>query len=250
MSTSVSTPTSTHYEGVYAARVYNNRDPSSQGRVQLYIPQIFGSTPVPIWAPPLVNSQSLPPVGSMVWCIFQGGDPAFPAYLGSPNEIPDAGLPQGGTVGQVLTKNSAANYAASWQTPFAGLSGGRAQLGAVTVTNSGGWAEIHANVRMTVTVGPSGVVDVFYQAQDVYASAGIDCTIGGNVDGGGWNAVAGHGFNAANTVMNIFGVRQWTGLTPGPHTFSMGWAPTGAGTLTISSARGPGAGTATVCFPR
>lgn len=80
---------SASYPGVYAARVQNNNDPSSQNRIQMLIPQIFGATPVAIWAPPVIPPETPPAVGSTVWCIFQGGDPAHPTYLPSTGVIPD-----------------------------------------------------------------------------------------------------------------------------------------------------------------
>jgi len=84
---------SVSYPGVYAARVYNNRDPSSQGRVQMLVPQIFGATPVAIWAPPLIPPETPPAVGSNVWCLFQGGDSAFPSYLPATGVVPDNAYP-------------------------------------------------------------------------------------------------------------------------------------------------------------
>jgi len=115
MSPSVSAPAPTTYPGVYPAKVYANNDPTNTGRIQMWIPQIFGSSPVRIWAPPLINA-SAPAVGSIVWCLFQGGDPSYPTYLPSPDEIPVAGIPPGGTTAQVLTKNSNTDYDASWAT--------------------------------------------------------------------------------------------------------------------------------------
>ena len=82
MSISVSPPPSkSGYAGVYPAQVYANTDPQKKYRIQMYIPQIFGTLPVKIWAPCLSQVTSVPPVGSLVWCLFQGGDPAYPTYL-------------------------------------------------------------------------------------------------------------------------------------------------------------------------
>ena len=74
-------PTPTKYGGVYPAKVYATNDPKNAGRIQMYIPQIFGAQPVKIWAPPLVAGNIPPTVGTIVWCLFQGGDPAYPTYL-------------------------------------------------------------------------------------------------------------------------------------------------------------------------
>lgn len=73
------TPTLT-LSGVYAAKVYSTADPLHTGRIQMLIPQIFQDTPMQIWAPPLSSGGQVPPVGSVVWCLFQGGDPSYPVY--------------------------------------------------------------------------------------------------------------------------------------------------------------------------
>src|SRR5438046_1032280 len=107
MSISVSPPPPTTYPGVYAAKVYANNDPQNGGRIQMWIPQIFGSSPVRIWAPPLVPNACLPKVGDLVWCFFQGGDTSYPTYLPDRSGI---GVPPGGTTGQILTKRSDTDY--------------------------------------------------------------------------------------------------------------------------------------------
>ena len=82
LSLSSSPPTSpSQYGGVYPAKVYSTADPSGTGCIQMYIPQIFGSMPVKIWAPPCVLGGGVPAVGDIVWCLFQGGDPSYPTYL-------------------------------------------------------------------------------------------------------------------------------------------------------------------------
>ena len=69
------------YGGVYPAKVYSIADPSSLGRIQMFIPQVFGEIPVKIWAPSCISGGLVPAVGTIVWCIFQGGDPSYPTYL-------------------------------------------------------------------------------------------------------------------------------------------------------------------------
>jgi Type VI secretion system/phage-baseplate injector OB domain len=76
-----STPTPATYGGVYPAKVYANNDPTHAGRIQMYIPQIFGAHPVKIWAPSCIAAGEVPEVGTVVWCLFQGGDPAYPVYI-------------------------------------------------------------------------------------------------------------------------------------------------------------------------
>jgi hypothetical protein len=67
--------------GIYPAKVFAINDPLHQYRIQMYIPQLFGTTPVQIWAPPCVPVSAAPAVGSVVWCWFQGGDTAYPVYM-------------------------------------------------------------------------------------------------------------------------------------------------------------------------
>ena len=69
------------YGGVYPAKVYSTADPNGTHRIQMYIPQVFGALPVKIWAPPCIPQGVVPAVGDIVWCLFQGGDPAYPTYL-------------------------------------------------------------------------------------------------------------------------------------------------------------------------
>jgi hypothetical protein len=94
----------------------------------MYIPQIFGTMPVKIWAPPLVAGSMVPAVGAVVWCMFQGGDPSYPTYL--PPVPPGAGaIPAGGTTNQVLAKNSNTNYDTKWSPAPVVSSGGVVSVG-------------------------------------------------------------------------------------------------------------------------
>jgi len=74
-------PVPTKYGGVYPAKVYATNDPTHAGRIQMCVPQIFGTMPVQIWAPCCIAGGVVPAVGSVVWCLFQGGDPAYPVYI-------------------------------------------------------------------------------------------------------------------------------------------------------------------------
>lgn len=86
---SASSPDPTEYGGVYPAKVYSNSDPMGTGRIQMWIPQVFGGIPVKIWAPCCMANGAVPNVGDVVWCLFQGGDPAYPVYI-PPYTIPPA----------------------------------------------------------------------------------------------------------------------------------------------------------------
>jgi hypothetical protein len=96
------------YPGVYAAKVYSTSDPMHLNRIQMLIPQVFGTTPVLLWAPPVSQTASPPAVGSVVWCLFQGGDAAYPTYL--PQQA-------GGGGGEGTLVNIRAHRNASWNTP-------------------------------------------------------------------------------------------------------------------------------------
>jgi hypothetical protein len=74
-------PAPTKYPGVYSAQVYANNDPAHKYRIQMFIPQVYGTMPLKVWAPPLAQAASVPALGSVVWCIFQSGDPAYPTYV-------------------------------------------------------------------------------------------------------------------------------------------------------------------------
>jgi hypothetical protein len=71
------------FPGLYAAKIYSTDDPANADRVQLIVPQIFGPTPIQVWAPPAMALQgSRPPAaGTVVWCTFQGGDSAYPVWF-------------------------------------------------------------------------------------------------------------------------------------------------------------------------
>jgi len=80
------------FSGMYAAKIHSTADPLNQGRVLLIIPQVFGSTPIQVWAPPAaaLSGNPLPAPGTTVWCAFQGGDSAYPVWF-PPNPVPGSG---------------------------------------------------------------------------------------------------------------------------------------------------------------
>ena len=108
--------------GAYPAQVYSITDPLNQGRIQMYIPQIFGNHPVQIWAPPLYRDGGSPNVGDLVWCVFQGGDSSYPTYI--PPAIPNPVTAPQTASGLVLQSGSSVVTAVSggatitFPTPF------------------------------------------------------------------------------------------------------------------------------------
>lgn len=76
---------SNYYPGVYRGTVYSVKDPLSQGRLKLRVPQLFADQQTE-WAWPLdaagIVGQA-PEVGQGVWVMFEGGDPAYPIWVGT-----------------------------------------------------------------------------------------------------------------------------------------------------------------------
>jgi len=68
--------------GLYRGLVVNNADPSSQRRVQVQVPAVFGDQA--IWALPcgVGGASAMPAIGSIVWVAFEAGDPSSPVWLG------------------------------------------------------------------------------------------------------------------------------------------------------------------------
>jgi hypothetical protein len=68
--------------GIYRGIVMNTADPLMNGRVQVSVPSVnnIGSD----WAMPCrkYKSNRMPPVGSAVWIMFEGGDPMHPVWMG------------------------------------------------------------------------------------------------------------------------------------------------------------------------
>lgn len=100
------------YDALYQARSTAINGTS----LDVFIPQIFGDVPVKVTR----FIGSIPTVIGMGWVLFQGGDSAYPVWMGldfsNDRSFITTGIPAGGIDGQVLTKQSDANYAAAWET--------------------------------------------------------------------------------------------------------------------------------------
>jgi hypothetical protein len=70
-----------HY-GIYRGNVLNTADPMMKGRIQVRVPAI--AVVASDWALPCreYRSTALPQVGSVVWVMFEGGDPSYPVWMG------------------------------------------------------------------------------------------------------------------------------------------------------------------------
>lgn len=82
--------------GKHRGTVYNNVDPTSQGRIMAMVPEIFGAAPSG-WAMPCVplagitsGFYAIPPIGSGVWIEFEGGNVSRPIWVGGFWGAPEA----------------------------------------------------------------------------------------------------------------------------------------------------------------
>jgi hypothetical protein len=68
--------------GIYRGNVVNTADPMMKGRVLVNIPAV-AAAPVG-WALPCreYGSTAVPRIGSVVWVMFEGGEPSHPVWIG------------------------------------------------------------------------------------------------------------------------------------------------------------------------
>lgn len=74
----------TNYNSWYRGFVYDNSDPEKRNRIKLKVPQIWGDQVHDVWAngAGISHNDILPPaVNSLVWVVFEGGDPKHPIWL-------------------------------------------------------------------------------------------------------------------------------------------------------------------------
>jgi hypothetical protein len=72
--------------GIYRGIVSNNIDPDNLMRLQVKLPDVLGTEAALFAQPclPATNSQvSLPPIGAIVWVMFEKGDPNLPVWVGN-----------------------------------------------------------------------------------------------------------------------------------------------------------------------
>jgi hypothetical protein len=71
-------------QGIYRGQVINTADPQGKGRLYVSVLDNPGTTgwAIPCTAYDRNNNVATPPVGDNVWVMFEGGDPAYPVWLG------------------------------------------------------------------------------------------------------------------------------------------------------------------------
>lgn len=80
------------YYSVYRGRVVDTADPQRQDRIKVHVPRVSvgGDAPLPTWAYPILptvtggaqtGSSEVPPVGALVWVMFEDGQINKPVYM-------------------------------------------------------------------------------------------------------------------------------------------------------------------------
>lgn len=85
--------------GKYRATVHDNVDPYKLGRIRAIVPAVTGADEPSTWALPCLQAAgpgmglfTVPQKGAGVWIEYEGGDPAYPIWVGgywSQAEVPD-----------------------------------------------------------------------------------------------------------------------------------------------------------------
>ena len=70
------------YYGIYRGSLMNTADPLMKGRVQVSVPAIGAAAAT--WAAPCreFKSNAMPPVGTPIWVMFEGGNLDQPVWMG------------------------------------------------------------------------------------------------------------------------------------------------------------------------
>ena len=75
------------FYGIYQGVIASNADPSGMKRAQLRVPRLFGDN-LTAWARPsapaapgTAPSITVPANGTIVWVMFENGDPDYPVWI-------------------------------------------------------------------------------------------------------------------------------------------------------------------------
>lgn len=79
------------FYGIYRGTVASSKDPLDKRRLKLFVPPVTGPNQTN-WAWPLETASvkvASPSVGQGVWVMFEGGDPAYPVWVGTFGKVID-----------------------------------------------------------------------------------------------------------------------------------------------------------------
>ena len=83
------------FHGLYRGVVVDNRDPDKVRRLKVRVPQVTGDT-VSTWCWPVESASVVadpPSPGTGVWVQYEGGDPAYPVWVGTFGKRADKATP-------------------------------------------------------------------------------------------------------------------------------------------------------------
>jgi hypothetical protein len=71
------------FYGIYRGTAMNTADPTMRGRIQVSVPSVSGGG-VGGWAEACrdFKSNTMPPVGTAVWVMYEAGDVSRPVWVG------------------------------------------------------------------------------------------------------------------------------------------------------------------------
>lgn len=148
-----------NYFGKYRGRVANNVDPLQQGRVQVEVPSVLGSSTLS-WAMPCVPYAGsgvgffmVPPVDARIWVEFEGGDPDYPIWVGCFWDSGD--VPASPALAEIKTIKTDSNTLTLDDTPGAGGITVETAAGMKIVINAQGIEITNAQGATVKLQGPS-----------------------------------------------------------------------------------------------
>lgn len=215
--------------GTYSASVAVATDPTNQGRVRLYVPQVLGNA-TSAWAVPMQPGLK-PAQGSQVYCTFLGGNPDLPQYfLGLTAKVlqqltSNTGLvlnPNPYMTGGVITQYSGTNGSVTANTPNSDTNPPYTDAVLLTSAGTGGSSINESNDPINVQPNQPYQVTAW-----VYYPAGGNVTTGMNFSDSGGGALA------PQTTTTAVPASTWTQVTStitSPASSATGYATIGPAT--------------------